>query len=431
MRIDTLTIQNFKKFENVTVELHPQFNLFIGENGSGKTSVLDALAVALGIWLIKLPDSALQNSKRNILPGEVRIEPSKRGDRIQFIERKPVVIRAVGKLGYQENVKWTRYIEEFTTSTNSKKAMDAIRIIADLYHRANNGEDLVLPVIAYYGAGRAWLSSSESAKEGVSKSNGPARRWSAFQDCLKERIRVSDIQRWFQNETVTAVRKKRPGFEIVKHAILNCIPDADGIEFDTDRDQIVLSIAGKPQLYGNLSSGQKVMLALSADIAIKSVTQNAHLIPTDSLDFDELPAVLSHTPGVVLIDEIDVHLHPRWQRRVVADLKRTFPSIQFMCTSHSAQIIGETNPEEIRILEDFSTPGQSFGMDSNWILEVLMGADAQDADIKKQLDAIFKLIHEKELDKAEAAVISLKNQVGNSERLQRASSTLGRLRRVG
>ncbi len=165
---------------------------------------------------------------------------------------------------------------------------------------------------------------------------------------------------------------QRPGVRSPRRPpILRCVPDASDIWFDSDLDQIVLSIAGHPQPFNNLSAGQKMMLALVADIAIKAVTQNAFLVPPGTVDADRFPEVLARTPGVVLIDELDVHLHPKWQRRVATDLKTVFPSIQFVCTSHSPQIVGELCPEEIRILDEEAvvTPSRSFGIDSNRVLE--------------------------------------------------------------
>ena len=81
MRIDRLSIENFKKFTKQDFDLHPKFTLLVGENGAGKTTFLDALAVASGIWLVEVPDSTLYNSGRNILQTEVRLEPEGRGDR--------------------------------------------------------------------------------------------------------------------------------------------------------------------------------------------------------------------------------------------------------------------------------------------------------------------------------------------------------------
>ena len=211
-------------------------------------------------------------------------------------------------------------------------------------------------MIAYYGAGRAWLPHRERYKT-RSTSNGPARRWAAFYDCLNERIRIADLSDWFHREAIAAVNRGgrfRPGFEVVRQAVLKCVPGADRMWFDGERSEIVLSIGGKAQPFNNLSAGQRMMLALVADIAIKAVTQNNYLVPEEAparLN-GGLPDVLAQTPGVVLIDELDVHLHPRWQRRVATDLKSTFPKIQFVCTTHSPQVIGEVEPGEIRMLDD-------------------------------------------------------------------------------
>ena len=227
----------------------------------------------------------------------------------------------------------------------------------------------------------------------------------------------------------------RPGFEVVRQAILGCVPDADRVFYDPDLEQIVLSISGQAQPFDNLSAGQKMMLAMIADIAIKAVTQNAHLLPLDELGQEgkPLPPLLQQTPGIVLIDELDVHLHPKWQRHVASDLKRTFPAIQFVCTSHSPQVIGQLAPEEIRILDGSvgEHPAQSFGMDSNWILKVLMGADEQDSNVKRKLSDIFRLITDKELDEANAKIGELRQQIGNSEAIQRAASTIERIRVLG
>ncbi len=84
MRIDRIKIQNFKRFEEQTLELHPKFTLLVGDNGAGKTTLLDALAVAAAVWLVKVPDSTLAGSGRNILRNEIRLTNKKEGDR-QFV----------------------------------------------------------------------------------------------------------------------------------------------------------------------------------------------------------------------------------------------------------------------------------------------------------------------------------------------------------
>jgi predicted ATP-binding protein involved in virulence len=364
MRIDRLTVQNFKGFAEREFEFprrldappdcQGSFHLLIGDNRSGKTNTLDALAVALAIWLVKPPDSTLQNSRRNILPSEIRLEPRQDGDRVQFRECKPVVVRAVGNLAGRANVSWTRQIREDGRKTTNAEAEEALEIVRDVYHRDHAGERIVCPVLAYYGAGRAWLASYERIPR--KRANGPARRWAAFYDCFHERIRFPDLRQWFEGELIEAGNRggrMRPGFEAVRCAILNCVPDADAVWYASDRREMVLSIGGHAQPFDNLSAGQRMMLALTADLAIKAVTQNAHLLPPDEFGPEDipLPRVLALTPGVVLIDELDVHLHPKWQRRLIEDLRRTFPNLQFIATSHSPFVVQSLRPGELIPLE--------------------------------------------------------------------------------
>ncbi len=353
MRIDRLEITNFKKFSDYTIDLHPQFTLLVGDNGTGKTTILDALAIAAGVWLINAPDSTLSTSGRNILPAEIRLESVKTGDgRTRLVECKPVQISAMGQIN-ESTIQWLRQINPKGSRTSNAGSKEVLEIITSLFERDRSGEHIWFPVIAYYGAGRAWLPSNK--RDVKSKQISPSRRWDAFYDCFEERIRITDIQNWFQKEAIASVTQKgemRSGYKVVEFAILRCIPDADAIWFDPDRLEIFVSIDNNPQPFSNLSAGQKMMVALVADIAIKVVTQNANFL-TEELSIDDrvLLLLLQRTPGLVLIDEIDVHLHPKWQRQVVNDIKTTFPSIQFVCTTHSPFIIQSIEQGELRSLD--------------------------------------------------------------------------------
>ncbi len=353
MRIDHLEIKNFKKFSDYTIDLHPQFTLLVGDNGTGKTTILDALAIAAGIWLVNAPDSTLSTSGRNILPAEIRLEAVKTGDRrTRLVECKPVQISAMGQIG-ESTIQWLRQINPKSSTTSNAGSKEVLEIITNLFERDRSGENIWFPVIAYYGAGRAWLPSNK--RDSKAKQSSPSRRWDAFYDCFEERIRISDIQNWFQKEAIASVNEQgqmRSGYKVVEFAILRCIPGADAIWFDPDRLEIFISIDNNPQPFSNLSAGQKMIVALIADIAIKVVNQNAAFL-TEELSIDDrvLPLLLQQTPGLVLIDEIDVHLHPKWQRQVVNDLKTTFPSIQFVCTTHSPFIIQSIEQGELRSLD--------------------------------------------------------------------------------
>jgi predicted ATP-binding protein involved in virulence len=351
-RIDELKVKNFKKFSGYTIDLRPAFTLLIGDNGMGKTTILDALAVAAGVWLIDYPDMTLASSGRNILPHEIRAETIEATSSFRLIDCKPVEITATGIIG-TESVTWKRKIPVKGSRTSNSDSKEAIQIIDQIFERDRMGEKNWLPIIAYYGAGRAWFpSKSRERKPELAK---PSRRWDAFYDCLAERIRIGDLQNWFHKEAIAALNRHgemRMAYKVVKFAILRCIPEASNLWFDPDRLEIMLLIDGQALPFNSLSAGQKMMVALIADIAIKMVTQNfAFLAEESDLDYQTLPQVLQKTPGLVLIDELDVHLHPKWQRRVVNDLKNTFPAIQFVCTSHSPFIIQSISPGELRSLD--------------------------------------------------------------------------------
>ena len=196
---------------------------------------MDALAVAAGVWLVKPPDSTLVNSGRNILKEEIRLESKIQGDRVQLIECKPVSIMAEGEIANQ-CVKWLRQVRRDGVRTSNADAKLALTIIQRHFSQVEDGNKVISPVIAYYGAGRAWLPSRSRSLKARRKS-GPARRWEAFYDCFEERIRLSDLQNWFQRETIAFASKRewRPGYNVVKNAILRCIPGADDLWYDADR----------------------------------------------------------------------------------------------------------------------------------------------------------------------------------------------------
>jgi predicted ATP-binding protein involved in virulence len=350
-RIDKLEIKNFKKLSHYILELHPQLTLLVGDNGTGKTTILDALAIAAGVWLVNAPDTALSNSKRNILPHEIHLDAVATDDSFRMVEDKPVVISTIGIIGSSE-IGWTRQISRSGSRTSNIESKQALKIIDELFDQEKSGERSWFPIIAYYGAGRAWLPSN---KLNVKPTNEPSRRWDAFYDCLQERIRIGDLQNWFHKEVIAALHRNgvmRTAYQVVKFAILKCIPDASNLWFDSDRLELMLMIDSQPQPFNTLSAGQKMMVALVADIAIKIVTQNVHFLSEEPrIDGQTLPRVLQKTSGLVLIDELDVHLHPKWQRQVVNDLKTTFPSIQFVCTSHSPFIIQSISQGELRSLD--------------------------------------------------------------------------------
>jgi predicted ATP-binding protein involved in virulence len=121
--------------------------------------------------------------------------------------------------------------------------------------------------------------------------------------------------------------------------------------------------------------------------------------------------------GVVLIDEIDLHLHPQWQRRVVGNLEETFPNCQFIATTHSPQVIGEVPHDKIRLIKDGKvySPSRSFGVDSSRVLEEVMDTKARNAGVENKIGEIARLIDDGKASEARAAIKTLSDEIGEDD----------------
>jgi hypothetical protein len=154
---------------------------------------------------------------------------------------------------------------------------------------------------------------------------------------------------WFFQMDYTRYKEgaEPPEFAAVKSAIVGCLPGARGVDYDPNVPGIVVEMGEGVRLSADLvSQGYQGVLLLVGQIAYRAARLNPQ--------FGELAP--RQTPGIVLIDELDLHLHPKWQRRVVADLRRAFPLVQFVATTHSPFIIQSAAADEIRILPEGLQP---------------------------------------------------------------------------
>ena len=236
-------------------------------------------------------------------------------------------------------------------------------------------ETLTLPLIAYYGTGRLW-KREPSKKKRESKLRQTFRCLSAYDDCLGAHLTDTTLAAWYERMTFKTLQRDSdiPEFSAVRCAVSNGLRTLRGfetIEFQSNLDTHELDIIYEDNglsvrvASSQLSDGYRVALNLFADIAYGAATLNPQLGD----------AVLDKTEGIVLIDEIDLHLHPKWQQIVLADLANSFPRMQFVVTTHAPSVIASANESQLVIVDggDIQPSTRSFyDRDSNSILRELM-----------------------------------------------------------
>lgn len=340
MKIDTIHIKNFKGIADKVFRLNTHFTVFIGDNATGKTSILDALAVSLGSFFIEL---GIGINTRTIQPHEVRTINTNGQARPQL----PVSI-IVGGAVNDKALSWKREI--LKQKTTSKDAKVISHLAKTLMQKSRTGEAVIFPVIAYHGTGRLW---SEHEKINFQKQEEGIKM--AYNNCLSAKSSNKEFLGWYKTQEDSIAKFDQPldkaHLTAFKNTVLSLIPDSrwQDMAFDRRQDELMgifTDTEGQKHklAFRQLSDGFRNMIGLAADIAYRCIQLNPHLGENAVTD----------TPGIVLIDELDLHLHPNWQRHVVADLKRAFPNIQFVATTHSPFIVQSLEAGELINLDRIS-----------------------------------------------------------------------------
>lgn len=404
MRIDKLTVKNFRGFAEQSFEFNKQFNILIGDNATGKTSILDALSIAMGSFLLGIKDVA----GRHIRGEDVRYKFEKSGGQTFLRWQTPVEVIAEGKFD-SNSIKWSRELNSTkgrTTTVNTK----TIKNIADkLQREVENNQEVLLPLLCYYGTGRLW-----SQKKDTNKDDRLSREALAYTSALEHESDNAALFKWFAKNQIIQNEDKTINIQLqaVKNAMSKMLDGCDDVLYLKKYEGFVVKFSdGQEVLFSSLSDGQRSMLGLAADIAYRMALLNPHLKER-----------ICETNGIVLIDEIDLHLHPKWQREIVGKLKAAFPNIQFFATTHSPQIIGEAKPEYLRMLSrddngeiQITTPKQSLGLDSAEILEEIMGGvPRRNKEVTNKLEEIDKLIDDEDFAQAKNEIELLKTKLNGS-----------------
>lgn len=419
MKIKKVILKNYKCFEKIDVDFHERLTVIVGGNGSGKSSVLEGVAISLGTIFTRLDGlSGVSINKK-----DAHLKAYRMGESEDVQAQYPVEIRAEGFISEmtaegteEKKLQWTRSLNGEGGSTTVKDAKQMLEIAKNYQERLRAGDPkLVLPMIAYYGTGRLWDYHREKKADTFkqnTKTNG-------YIDCLDGTANIKLMMNWFRKKTVQMVQKSAAGFNsflelgTVYGAMASCFERITGYKdvkllYNLDTNEIDCCYTDENGFQMNIplsqmSDGYKNTVSLIADIAYRMAILNPQLGTR----------VLKDTDGVVLIDEIDLHLHPAWQHRILSDLQEIFPKIQFIVTTHAPTVISSVKSENLVILKDYevlNAAAEIYGNDINSILRSIMGVSERNPAIAKLFDRFYSLLNYGQYDDAEKILDEIDEQ---------------------
>jgi predicted ATP-binding protein involved in virulence len=423
MRIKKLNLKNFRGFKELEIKF-PGSNLvvFVGINGSGKSSILDCLAMFLSQFVSELCSKSSRGNEFVITDSDINIESEETGN-IITIDRIHHPLESDNTFSWMivksRSPRKGRYTYPTTPSLYS----------GQVYERISNNPGLNLTVLAYYQNQKIFPGTPAKSKKKEYEFN----QFYAYENAFKKGIQdFNDFTAWFRLEEDWENEKKiekgldfvNSNLEVVRRAIktfLDEIPSAGlsnlhvvrskrdkPFRFDTSHNSsLVIEKGGENLKIDQLSDGEKMLLLVVSDLARRLSIANPGM--EDSLQGN----------GVVLIDEVDLHLHPQWQREVIPALGKTFPNCQFITTTHSPQVLSNVEKENILILEDYkiveNTPF-TYGRDSNSILYDLMNVEERPKKVKNELDKLYRLIDAEKVEEARMELKKLTNALGEDDK---------------
>lgn len=398
MYLKKLNLQNFRCFENFSIDFHKKLTVIVGANGVGKTSILEGAAIAVSSMFVKMDGLTARGIDRS----QAHLQSYSIGSTKDVQPQYPVVINALASVTDQSkticdqndrDISWERSMTSSRGQTLFGEAKEITSIGVRYQNAVREGDsNIILPVIAYYGTGRLWDYHKEKQTNVFEKNN----RLNGYVDCVGGTANLKLMMRWFMKMTIEKYQNqeiglgKIPELEAVYSAMEDCyrrITGCDEVKVQYSMSTKELEIAYR-DVNGNmmripinqLSDGYKGTISLVADIAYRMAVLNPHL----------LGDICKKTKGIVLIDEVDLHLHPKWQQQVLYDLQGIFPEVQFIVTTHAPAVIGSAKSENLRILSDGRinmVSEQIFGNDANSLFK-LMNVDERDPKVAKDRKSV-------------------------------------------
>lgn len=395
MHLRSIRLENCKGYENETISFHPQITVLVGRNGSGKTTVIEGVLIALSSWIVAA--GWLPASKQRI-PGHfshrvpdqdlvleldvdgtlyrwtfgypmsdaerARYQPHSLRDAIRDFERLPVLTGLTTARG------WVRAFG-ISEPEHEVPSPPAAAVYVDLVPGPHHPFIGIIP----------WFRREENLENEARLQLDPSFRSPALQ-AVRQAL-----------HTLLSALENEP---VEKPRISRLAPNGSPWSWAPE-GVLVVDKGGRAQLVDRLSDGERELLLVAMDLARRLVLANPGR--PDPLNGD----------GVVLIDEVELHLHPAWQRRVLPALMETFPNLQFIVTTHSPQVLGSVPSECVRLLDGFKVHDAppTEGRDSNSLLEDVFGVPERSDDAREALDALAAKIDADDLDGARAALAEL------------------------
>lgn len=417
MYLEKLKLHNFRCYEKLEIDFNRQLTVLVGKNGSGKTTVLEAIAIALGTWFVgfNIVNAKGINKRTDPLRKAYQIGAT---DDVQT--QFPVEIEAWGKIEESKDqiLHWKRELYTPTGTMTTKDAKEIVEYAAEYQKAISEGRtDIYLPMVAYYGTGRLWDYHRQKRTDVFKVSS----RTNGYIDCLDGTANVKLMMDWFQIMTINKYQRQEenlesnPELDTVYLAMEKCLTNLSGYSdvkirynMGTQELDVYYSEQDKQRMripLNQLSDGYKGMISLVADIAYRMATLNPQL-GTE---------VLSKGDGVVLIDEVDLHLHPAWQQKVIDNLMNIFPKVQFIVSTHAPAIISSVKTDKLRILsnkEVCMTANQVYGKDVNSVMKEIMGVNDRPDQFVELFEKFYRLLSEKKYDDAGAVLDKLDEERG-------------------
>lgn len=406
MYLEKVNLKNYKGIKEIELELKPGINLLIGDNGAGKTSVLEGIAVALSGLFVNIEGV----STKNIVKDDVRMIIDLLGDASTSITYcEPISVGCSLKTCDGKAFKWNRVKEELS-STHTKIDDKAVCI---WMKKLANQVDTILPLISFQSAARAWKVRRGDFGTELQKKLDDRR--CGYIGCLDSSMAVKSIQQWCMKQEVMVVNKGRVReYETFKSIISTFMREINGLNetpkvyYSPQFGELAYKDSRGEMAISKLSAGYQSLLWMIMDLAYRVCLLNPELRDR------------SEIKGIVLIDEVDMHLHPKWQWNIINALSTTFENVQFVIATHSTIVISSAKDANLILLDDEQCATylpECYGYAVEDVLCYRQESVSRPKNVKVLIDQINEFVDDENFYDADNILMQLKNILGadNSE----------------